>query len=620
MDSDLMSTTTDIDKIIKYFSVDVLIKFQEYVVKRFKMPSALWIVDEDNEIKKITSQQRRKYYPDLCKIILNECLDDNGNPICLACEKVNVERYIRNSSHQNDYDIIQCPLGIKRIYMPITIDNTTVGLLTVGKFISSPHDTHDIYCKIANNEHINKQSTATKDKINECVGKISYTHQEILKRKIKDLVKLKPLLCSYYKNMSPSSEYFQNLIFLDYINKECEDVYITPEELWVRSRTIFQRVIDFFGLSTIHVYYTNSNNHELFNKYVSVPDSDSGVHLFSFQSYKEFETVLNSKETTLPTGTSLLSWMDGRTSSYFGSDNVRLYAHKIFSSKFILIAVGLAPGCFPDECSWIIIKSIIHKYVLYVKKTLSSEYLDEIMLDTGHLIGRSMRSIEKGYNVLKKIITKNKTALTFEDADELIRGGLLRIDIISKNYAAFKDTRLVELTSKMKSKFKDINVSTVITELKGAFKFTTDSESKEIIIFDEGNGVSVHNDRNVFKVIAMNVLDNAVKFSYKRTKIYVKIIDADHYVYIFVEDLGLGISHDELNLVFERNFKASYNDISKKHKGCGMGLAACRRYIDIYFPSGEISLESKEAHTAERRFPGDNFLTTVTIKLPKKVC
>ena len=87
-----------------------------------------------------------------------------------------------------------------------------------------------------------------------------------------------------------------------------------------------------------------------------------------------------------------------------------------------------------------------------------------------------------------------------------------------------------------------------------------------------------------------NLLSNAVKYSPEDTEISVQCESNKQELIVRVHDQGIGISHQELDKVFERFYQAASGQ-SHKGGGVGLGLAICKGIIDAH--GGRIWAESE---------------------------
>lgn len=111
-------------------------------------------------------------------------------------------------------------------------------------------------------------------------------------------------------------------------------------------------------------------------------------------------------------------------------------------------------------------------------------------------------------------------------------------------------------------------------------------------------------DLDKIERIILNLLSNAVKFTNNGGSIFVNIFDGEEFITITVEDTGIGIPEDKLDIIFDR-FRQVDKSFTRSHEGSGIGLSIVKLLVDMQ--GGDISVESKYG-------VGTKF----TIKLPVK--
>ncbi len=89
--------------------------------------------------------------------------------------------------------------------------------------------------------------------------------------------------------------------------------------------------------------------------------------------------------------------------------------------------------------------------------------------------------------------------------------------------------------------------------------------------------------------VPTNLIDNAIQHSSSGGKIVVEVRREDSGAVLSVKDSGCGIPAEHLPNVFERFYRVDTGR-SRKHGGCGLGLAICRSLIEAH--GGTISCES----------------------------
>jgi len=108
-------------------------------------------------------------------------------------------------------------------------------------------------------------------------------------------------------------------------------------------------------------------------------------------------------------------------------------------------------------------------------------------------------------------------------------------------------------------------------------------------------------DRERVMQVASILLDNAVKYTPYGGSVKVRVEEEDGSVALAVSDTGVGISEDQLPLVFERFYRA---DPARGAGGAGLGLSIARQIAEAH--GGQIRVEST---------PGKG--STFTLLLPR---
>jgi two-component system, OmpR family, sensor kinase len=131
------------------------------------------------------------------------------------------------------------------------------------------------------------------------------------------------------------------------------------------------------------------------------------------------------------------------------------------------------------------------------------------------------------------------------------------------------------------------DLATVAKEAVDAASNNADGKlSVELVPPDEE--VAATFDRGRILQVAAILLDNAVKYTPKGGIVTVKTSGRDGRVELAVSDTGVGISEDELPLIFERFYRA---DAARSEEGAGLGLSIARQIAEAH--GGAIEVTSK---------------------------
>ena len=105
-------------------------------------------------------------------------------------------------------------------------------------------------------------------------------------------------------------------------------------------------------------------------------------------------------------------------------------------------------------------------------------------------------------------------------------------------------------------------------------------------------------DRNRLRQVFINIIDNALKYSFADGVVNVTVQQAGNNIIIVVADNGCGISADDLPKIKQKFYKAN-----QTVRGSGIGLAVADEIIKLHH--GELDIDSTEGKG-----------TTVTISIP----
>jgi PAS domain S-box-containing protein len=135
---------------------------------------------------------------------------------------------------------------------------------------------------------------------------------------------------------------------------------------------------------------------------------------------------------------------------------------------------------------------------------------------------------------------------------------------------------------------------------KGLYiEFDTDVEEK-IMAFDPDK----------IERILLNLLSNCIKFTRPGDSIKVNVKDCESSVILTVEDTGIGIPEEKLNVIFER-FRQVDKSLTRNNEGSGIGLSIVKSMVELH--EGSIMVESEYGK-------GSKFIIELPVRiLPKEI-
>lgn len=260
------------------------------------------------------------------------------------------------------------------------------------------------------------------------------------------------------------------------------------------------------------------------------------------------------------------------------------------------------------------------------------EYFQILILDVRRESGTKIKYEPSGYIILIRNITKYqerdlaKTNLIATISHEL-KTPLSSINISTK---LLDDDRIGKLNSEQKELLESIKMQSnriliLVNEVLDFAQANTGQinlsikpcEVKEIIelgafavlmfINEKEIDLDISIPENIPRVkcdiektvwVIVNLLSNAIRYSYQKGKIYIQVKANNNNVVISVKDEGPGISDEEQKKIFDKYVKS----ISGKAKGTGLGLAIAKEFVEVQ--GGNINVESEPGK-------GSNFYFTL---------
>lgn len=150
-------------------------------------------------------------------------------------------------------------------------------------------------------------------------------------------------------------------------------------------------------------------------------------------------------------------------------------------------------------------------------------------------------------------------------------------------------------TNKLKNNYytlnkKNIDMVSMIEGIVGCIdKYA--KQKKIQLIFDTNEEECIMSaDPSVIDRIVMNLISNAIKFTYDNTNIYVNLFIKDGIIKISIKDEGPGIPKKDQEKIFGRYYRV--DDIKRENSGSGMGLDLVRYLVKSH--NGRIELISEE--------------------------
>jgi len=157
-----------------------------------------------------------------------------------------------------------------------------------------------------------------------------------------------------------------------------------------------------------------------------------------------------------------------------------------------------------------------------------------------------------------------------------------------------------------------VNIRSLVQTVIDSFniisrKMGIDIETQFNIEHGFGKNFYFKTDSEKLKLVLSNLINNALKYSYKDSKVIVKLWVDDDILSASVQDFGTGISEKNQKIIFER-FKRLDSGINSINRGHGLGLSITKALLDVL--EGSIEIQSQK---------GEGSIFTVTLPEAKNI-
>lgn len=116
------------------------------------------------------------------------------------------------------------------------------------------------------------------------------------------------------------------------------------------------------------------------------------------------------------------------------------------------------------------------------------------------------------------------------------------------------------------------------------------ARKKISVITNIDEETSIFADKNMLSFVIRNLVSNAIKFSFRNSRIFVNSNTDRESVSIIVADTGIGMTKNQLEKLFRIDYSSS-SPGSEGESGSGLGLILCKEFIDRH--SGTIQATSE---------------------------
>jgi PAS domain S-box-containing protein len=238
------------------------------------------------------------------------------------------------------------------------------------------------------------------------------------------------------------------------------------------------------------------------------------------------------------------------------------------------------------DTAWRIVeyKKAMNNLKIAKEKAEESEKLKSAFLaNMSHEIRTPMNGILGFAELLKEPGLTGEEKVEYIDIIE--RSGRRMLNIINDIISISKlESGLMQLS------IKETNVIDQLKYISTFFKPEAENKGLELICVHNlsQNEAIIYTDKEKLYAVLTNLVKNAIKFTFKGSiKIGCQIKEKN--LEFYVEDTGIGIASEQINIIFER-FRQGNESLTRNHEGAGLGLSISKAYVEML--GGKLQVRS----------------------------
>lgn len=630
---------------------------QDYVYERFETPSVILVRRPDDQIRPCFPRKSYRGFCDFCRHLREMTRGDRKYPPCLQYEIDFVREGIEAEKlgKKWEWGWRQCHMGLCDYYVPIraarqpqTQDNI-LAVLIVGQRRVEGDDAlelirervrqvtaEDRWCECFGEHDVESRPEVTSRLLTDAneIPSISESKKRELVNGAAEVVKLVEIIAT---RSLQHIQFQEGEEFLQHLLTNRAEINVGEAVLWKEIEFALDKIVHYLPLETAAVF---ASTHDDFTRLVRRAAVVGDVEIakeVAFSSHAQFDEVKEFNGLKLPQEEGAASWMSPMTC--FGTDSAFVFARETNTGQLVLIGFGHQAGQELNHVQRLILYEAVNSRLFhFIENALFGVELDHLMGEAGHLMGRARAAVVSGIDNLSKwflMEAENPDDVEFHKLCRwAIEDGLMRLNLIRKNFYAFRGHRLgvdPEITTEedfssipssprepIDETPKPVDVVAILDDLSGFFERAgMEKDRKQLKLLKDCDHAWVKAPENDLRLVFVNLFDNALKFGYAQTYVDIAVQSDNGQCTVRFTNLGIGVPPDETKAVFQRFRRSRFQNKKKRIEGLGLGLPYCRRVVEEDC-GGTIRLTSREAPTkSERRFEGDNWLTTVTVSLPQ---
>ena len=231
------------------------------------------------------------------------------------------------------------------------------------------------------------------------------------------------------------------------------------------------------------------------------------------------------------------------------------------------------------------------------RRTLSP--IQSAMDEQGRFVGDASHELRTPLTVIRseiEVALRNKN-LTASQMRKLLKSNLEEVDKLH----SLSDRLLQLATGDTHIAMTTVSIDDIATEAIN--RVIPLAQAKEIAIENTVGKSTIHANAECMTDMLVVLLDNAIKYSPKKTQIIISVEQQGKFVQLSVKDQGQGIDSSDLQHIFERFYRADLSRNKDQVDGHGLGLAIAQRIAELHKTKITAMSELKKGTTFSVRLP-----------------
>ena len=626
-------TPNSLSDIIK--NQDVLAAIKSGSIERLQR--TINILDYDftsgDFLDRIPSIDEYQRYEPFCRLLRNETVISGASAMCKKCADEKAIQILNEYKEDNNpYHEFVCHMGLKDVSYLILVANKPVAIMISGQFLPdrSADPIKDNVRTIGTGDlksmHIFVEEKRTE--LLSLADQIDHTPTDIYDRIQREAEQIQEVAETIFRN----NKYEQEQNFIDEIRHlGISGTYDNKEQLSQVLVNILERVADFCGCAYAALFASHHENDNVLPLMAQRGISDdrlmAPIHFNWKKAGLPIEGNINLPQMDLKSvlEKALATGIRGESTRKEGFSNAgcvvpftlaRKYRGALVLGPFVeqfdigeekrfLIEIGHTIGAFAlTELEMLHLAS--EKSRWESTATLLSHQLRSALTPISNSIGRAVYKVNHG----KEGNQKDINVLLERATTVCLQLGKSAKRTLDGHVLLFDKSDLI---------FERYSLAALVQNCADGFDFIADTNDRDIVI-DQSVELLPETAVDVPRLmIALgNIIENAIKYSFPKTDIYVKARTRSiaetrtPTATVFIENIGREVKANEKKLIFEQGVRGLSLARMARIPGHGMGLWEARAVVEAH--NGKIGVECQR--TAIRRRQGTAYRVTFSVELP----